>query len=179
MSTNASSVPAICSAMATDASLPEATAMPFSKSRTDICSPGSRKIWEPPIEAACSLTCTISSSVMRPSCNASMMRSMVMIFVMDAGGSFSWAFFSYNTVPVDASMSRADTAWGANSVGAVAAAAAGNGKKNMLAPIRSGSKVLTGLKGHNLLLFLLFQKRRKLIPDNHLMNERRHNRRFA
>ena len=57
------SEPAIFSAIATEASLPEAIAMPLSISSTVISSPGSRKICEPPIEAAYSLVRTLSVSL--------------------------------------------------------------------------------------------------------------------
>ena len=51
-STKASSLPARCSARATAASLPEATATALSKSSTVMSSPSFRYTWEPPMEAA-------------------------------------------------------------------------------------------------------------------------------
>ncbi|MNV95936.1 hypothetical protein D3C71_1908840 [compost metagenome] len=93
-STNALSEPAIFSAIATEASLPEAIAMPLSISSTVISSPGSRKICEPPMDAAYSLVRTLSVNCSFPSSSASTVSSIVIIFVMLAGGSLSWLFFS-------------------------------------------------------------------------------------
>ena len=92
--TNADSEPARCSAIATAASLPEATSMHLIISCTVCSSPASKKHCEPPIDAACSVTTTVSSSAISPRSNASKIKSNVMTFVTDAGRSISSAFFS-------------------------------------------------------------------------------------
>lgn len=66
MSAKASSLPAICSARATLASLPDWMMMPCSRSLTDTWLPTLMNIREPPVRQACSLTVTRSFSPMRP-----------------------------------------------------------------------------------------------------------------
>lgn len=83
--TNASSLPAIISASATDASLALEIAVAFKRSSTVICSPALNQIWLPPIDSACSEQVTMSSIEMRPSSSASMTSSSVITLVIDAG----------------------------------------------------------------------------------------------
>ena len=66
MSAKASSLPAMCSARATEASLPDWMMMPCSRSLTDTCEPSLMNMREPPVRQACSLTVTMSLSAMRP-----------------------------------------------------------------------------------------------------------------
>ena len=106
--TNSSTLPPTYSAIATHASFAEATAIDFNSVSTFWISPGSRKIWLPPILAAVSLICTSSSSLILPLSSASHIKSMVITFVTLAGGNFSWEFFSYKILPVDASINTAD-----------------------------------------------------------------------
>ena len=106
--TNASSLPATASPSTTAASLAEAITTDFIRSSARICSPSLRYICEPPIwDARVDVVSTVSSPS-TPRSIASITRSSVIIFVTDAGGSASSAFFSYNTLPVDASMRIAD-----------------------------------------------------------------------
>ncbi len=93
-STKAASLPARYSAMATEASLPEATAMALSISSTDSSSPSSRNTWEPPMPAALAETGTMASLVRRPLSRASSMSRRVMTLVTLAGSRGSWAFSS-------------------------------------------------------------------------------------
>lgn len=51
-STNSSVTPAMCSAIATDASFPLATQIALNRSSTVICSPSDKNTWLPPIDAA-------------------------------------------------------------------------------------------------------------------------------
>ena len=106
--TNSLSVPAICSAIATDASFPEATTIHLIIVSTVCFSPSSRKTWDPPILLACALVVTSSVSWSVPFSSSSKISSSVMIFVMLAGLRCSDAFFSYRTVPVCASIKRTD-----------------------------------------------------------------------
>ena len=105
--TNSSSVPAMYSAMATEASFPEATTMHLIMVSTVWVSPSSRKTWEPPMDLACALVTTSSVIFIFPESRASKIRTRVMIFVMLAGLLFVSASFSYITCPVEASISRA------------------------------------------------------------------------
>ena len=93
-STNFSSLPLMCSAIATAQSFAETTAMHLSISLTLICSPASRYTQLPPKDAARSLAMTVSSSLSLPASISSTMSSIVMIFVMLAGNPGSCAFFS-------------------------------------------------------------------------------------
>ena len=93
-STKAASLPAICSATATLASLPEDTAMHLIMVSRVCTSPAARYTWEPPMELAYSLVVTWSVRLTFPLSMASKVRSSVMIFVMLAGLRRSAAFCS-------------------------------------------------------------------------------------
>ena len=67
-------------------------------------SPGSKNTCEPPIDAACSLTVTVSFKVICFFDSASNISKRVMIFVTLAGGFSLSASFSYRMVPVEASI---------------------------------------------------------------------------
>jgi len=103
----ASSLPAICSPIATHPSFADMTAMPFKTSWTLICSPVSRYIVDPPMLLACSLTVMVSFMDISPRSIASIARSIVMIFVTLAMGRFSCGAFENSTVPVLASTNTA------------------------------------------------------------------------
>ena len=105
-STKASSLPPINSAIATAASLADAIAIDFVRTSTVCTSFGSRKIWEPPILAACSDIVTLSVHLIFPLCTASYIKSNVITFVTLAGGSAVSEFCCDNILPVDASISR-------------------------------------------------------------------------
>ena len=105
--TKASSLPAMYSAMAVQASLALATEIHFNIVSTLCVSPGSKNTWEPPMDAAYSEVDTSSSSAIFPSSSASKIKSIVMIFVTLAGARLVSASFSYNTAPVDASIKTA------------------------------------------------------------------------
>ncbi|MPM29752.1 hypothetical protein SDC9_76293 [bioreactor metagenome] len=92
------------SAIETAASFADAIAIHFVISAAVCVSPTSRNTCEPPIDAACSLTVTLSSHFIFPSLTASYIKRSVITFVTLAGGSFSSEFCSYKTVPVDASI---------------------------------------------------------------------------
>ena len=94
ISTKLSTLPPIYSAIATQPSLADATAIPFNKVSTFWTSPASRNIWLPPILAALSLICTLSSNVIFPESSASHISNIVITLVTLAGGNLSWAFFS-------------------------------------------------------------------------------------
>ena len=94
ISTKASSVPPKYSANATAASLPDAMATPFINSSTVLISPVSRSIVLPPIFLAFSLHVTLSCNVIFPLSTASIVKSIVIILVTDAGANFSSMFFS-------------------------------------------------------------------------------------
>ncbi|MNP47531.1 hypothetical protein D3C76_1415890 [compost metagenome] len=66
MSAKASSLPAMCSARATLASLPDWMMMPCSRSLTVTCEPTLMNIREPPVRQAFSLTVTGSFSPICP-----------------------------------------------------------------------------------------------------------------
>ena len=108
--TKPSSLPPKYSASATAASLPEAIATPFNNSSTVLISPVSRSIVLPPIFLAFSLHVTLSSRLIFPLSTASIVKSIVIILVTEAGANFSSAFFSYITLPVVGSISKADLA---------------------------------------------------------------------
>ena len=108
--TKVPSSPPINSAIATDASLPEAMTMHLIRVSTVWISPSSRNTWDPPIDFAWALVTTSSVRRIFPDCRASKIRISVMIFVTLAGFLGSSAFFSQITVPVDASMRIADGA---------------------------------------------------------------------
>ena len=110
ISTKRLSVPATYSAMATDASLAEATEMHLIIVSTLWVSPASRNTWEPPMDEAYSEVVTVSSRWIFPWEMASKISNSVITFVTLAGGSCSWAFFSSTTVPVDASIRIAEGA---------------------------------------------------------------------
>ena len=74
---------------------------------TVCCSKGSRYTCEPPMEAACSDTDTVSERAIFPSSMASRIKSIVMIFVTLAGWSFSSSAFPISMVPVDTSIKSA------------------------------------------------------------------------
>ena len=120
--TNASSLPEICSAIATAQSFAETTAMHLSISATLICSPCARYTQLPPKLAARVLAVTVSASDMRPESTSSAMSSIVITFVTLAGKPRSCAFFSYSTSPVTFSISTAD---GADTLGTAPAGSAG------------------------------------------------------
>ena len=92
--TKSFSVPPRYSAKATAASFPDAIATPFKSSSTVLISPVSRSIVLPPIFLAFSLHVTLSSKAIFPLSTASIVRSIVIILVTDAGANFSSAFFS-------------------------------------------------------------------------------------
>gem|GEM_PF-5585312 len=102
---NESSLPYTYSPSATVASFAETTTSAFSRSCTDIRSPGSRNTCEPPIDAARSLTVTSSSSVILPLSSASAIRSVLMTFVTDAIGRCAVSFSAKSTRPVENSIS--------------------------------------------------------------------------
>ena len=108
ISTKLSTLPPIYSAIATQPSLADATAIPFNKVSTFWTSPASRNIWLPPIDDAVSLTVTSSVNFILLLSTASHIKSIVITFVTLAGGNFSWQFFSYNTLPLVTSISTAD-----------------------------------------------------------------------
>ena len=110
ISTKASSVPPIYSAIATAASLPDAIAIPLSISSTVLTSPVSRSIVLPPIFLAFSLAVILSLNDILPLSTASIAISIVIILVTDAGANFSWAFFSYTIFPEEVSINIADLA---------------------------------------------------------------------
>src|SRR5690625_4640889 len=68
------------------------------------------------MEAALSLTRTISSKVKVPLSSSSITSNKVITFVKLAGGSFSWAFFSKRILPVDCSRRIADFASSAKDI---------------------------------------------------------------
>ena len=68
--TNVSSVPAMRSASAMVASLPDCTIMPKIRSCTDTGLPSSMNVRDPSERQACSLTVTISSSLSFPVANS-------------------------------------------------------------------------------------------------------------
>jgi len=94
LATKPSSLPAISSAMATQASLALATLIHLIMVSTVCVSPGSKKTWLPPMEAAYSDTVTSSVRLILPEFNASKIRINVMIFVMLAGCKTVSASFS-------------------------------------------------------------------------------------
>ena len=104
----------------------ELTAMDLTRSVTDMDSPTFKNIWLPPFAAADSEAVTVSSQPILPLSMASIMRSRVITLVTEAGESFSWAFFSYSTWPVAASINRA--LFPATSSSAAAAPAGNKGK---------------------------------------------------
>ena len=99
----ASSVPASPSATTTQASLPERTTMPLINSSTVGRSVSLRNMVEPCIDLAWDETGKRSSRFTRPSRSASNSMLIVISFDIEAGGSFSCAFFSRSTVPVETS----------------------------------------------------------------------------
>ena len=109
--TKPSSLPATASPSATVASFAEAITAAFKRSSTVMVSPGSSHICEPPILLACSLAVITSSTDNSPRSIASIIRSSDIIFVIDAGGSFSSAFISYKIFPVFTSNKIADFAF--------------------------------------------------------------------
>ena len=113
--TKDSSLPEMRSAIATVASLPEAIDIPFTISVTLIFSPTFKKIWLPPILAAFSEAVIISSHFKFPFSISSIIRSILIIFVIEAGASFSSLFFWNNISPVEASIIIALLALGAKS----------------------------------------------------------------
>ena len=94
LATNSSSEPAMCSAIATQASFALATAIHLIMVSTFWVSPGSKNTCEPPMLAAYSETVTVSSKEIFPASKASKIKSRVMIFVMLAGGICLLASFS-------------------------------------------------------------------------------------
>ena len=106
-STKASSVPAMCSASATEQSLADTTATAFTMSRTVICSCSFSQIWEPPMEVAWVEAVTVSSQLSAPLSMASMTSSRVMTLVTEAGSYCLVAFSSYKILPVVFSISTA------------------------------------------------------------------------
>ena len=113
--TNCSSLPDTRSASATTASFPDAIATPFNKSSTVIFSPTFRKIWLPPILDAFSDVVIISFHFKLPFSISSIIRSILIILVIDAGANFSSLFFWKSISPVDASIIIALFALGAKS----------------------------------------------------------------
>ena len=110
MFTKSSSVPPRYSAKATAASLPDAIATPFNNSSTVLTSPVSSNIVLPPIFLAFSLHVTLSSNLILPLSTASIVNSIVIIFVTEAGANFSSMLFSYRTFPEIGSISKNDFA---------------------------------------------------------------------
>ena len=88
---NSSTVPLICSAIAIAASFPECINKPFIKSSNVILSPERKFIPEPPTFAA--FLETVTTSAKFPFSYATI---AVNTFVVDAFGTLSYAFFSYN-----------------------------------------------------------------------------------
>ena len=107
-STNASSLPLIYSAMATQASFALATAMHLINVSTVCVSPGSKNTCDPPIDAAYSDVCTSSSNAIFPSSSASKINSNVITFVTLAGARLVSASFSQITLPPAASINIAE-----------------------------------------------------------------------
>ena len=95
------------SAMATEASLPEAMTMHLIRVSTVCFSPSSKNTWDPPMDLARALVTTSSSREIFPDSRASKIRIRVMILVMLAGLLCPSASFSQITWPVDASMRMA------------------------------------------------------------------------
>ena len=106
-STNSSTLPDRCSAKATAPSLALAMITPFNSSSTVCCSPGSRYIWLPPMEAAFSEMVTLSFVAIFPLSQASSNKSSVITLVTDAGGRCFFAFCAKSTRPLFPSMSTA------------------------------------------------------------------------
>ena len=94
--------------MATLASFADATIIAFKIAETGNFSPLSKNTWDPPILDAYSLTVTSSSNLILPSSIPSIVKRIVIIFVILAMGSFSWGFFSYNIVLESKSISKAE-----------------------------------------------------------------------
>ena len=103
-------LPPICSAIATAASFALAIAILFKSSFTLNWLPASKNTWLPPIDAALLLIFTFSSKLIFPDSRASIISNIVITLVIDAGCSFSSAFVSFNTLPVDASIKMLDLA---------------------------------------------------------------------
>lgn len=99
---NSSTVPDVCSAMATAASFPEFSISPYISSLSCISSSFFSATFEPPVQAALLLTTTVSVGRF---CSSATMA--VIIFVVLAIGTFVFASFSYIILPVDASMAIA------------------------------------------------------------------------
>ena len=137
--TNSSSLPAICSAIATLASLPEAITIHLIIVSTVCSSPSSKNTFEPVICLARALVATSSASESSPLASASKIKIRVIIFVMLAGCSCSEAFFSYITCPVEASIksaARAVIPSLASSPASPGTAAAGSARHNTSSKIR-------------------------------------------
>ena len=105
--TKTSSLPLMCSASATAASLALATTVALIISSADIVSPGSSQMSLPPMDEACSPAVMVSVSASLPLSIASITSSRVITLVTDAQGRCSWGFFSYRIFPVDASIRTA------------------------------------------------------------------------
>ena len=119
---NPASVPSGDSASAStaQASLPESTMMPRSRSSTRTRSLVFRNMVEPVYDIACSETGSRSSSERRPSRIASKVMYSVISFDMDAGGTASSAFFASRTVPVVTSITCAAVAFVSKAAACVA-----------------------------------------------------------
>ena len=126
-STNAASLPAMCSARATAQSLAETTATHLMMSETLICSPCSSQIWLPPMLSARAEAVTVSSGESAPESMASAASRSVMIFVTDAGARRALSSLAYSTVPVTFSISTALGAFTSTAADAAVPSAASAG----------------------------------------------------
>ena len=95
------------SAMATEASFPDATTIHLISVSTLCCSPVSKNTCEPPMLFACSLVVTISSNLILPASNSSKISNSVIIFVILAGHNFSSPFLFTKIVLDSGSISTA------------------------------------------------------------------------
>ena len=109
MSAKAASLPAMCSAKATLASLPDWMMMPRNRSSTLTSVPSWMNMREPGVRQALTLTGTWSARAMRPPSISPAATKPVITLVRLAGGIGSRLLRSAITLPVSASMSRYDS----------------------------------------------------------------------
>ena len=108
--TKASSLPDTASASTTAASLALIITVALMRSSTDMASPSSSQISEPPMEAAWAEAARVWSRDSWPLSRASNTRQSVITLVMEAQERTAWGSFSKSTRPVEASISTAEGA---------------------------------------------------------------------
>lgn len=109
--TKASSLPAMCSAIATHASLPEVMMMPFTSVSTGTSSPSLMNNFEPPVFQAFLLIWTLSSRFSWLVLRYCEMTYMVIILVRLAGLTCLLLSFSLSVMPLWASISMCAVAF--------------------------------------------------------------------